>query len=99
MKSSYGRNFSTVAMILLLALTVLGASFQMLVRNYLTANAIAGLTSDAEAIAKLAAAYSVEGSLSNRALRVNLDVASQVTDADVCMLAAKDKENDERVFN
>jgi len=83
MKSSYGRNFSTVAMILLLALTVLGASFQMLVRNYLTANAIAGLTSDAEAIAKLAAAYSVEGSLSNRALRVNLDVASQVTDADV----------------
>ena len=31
MKSSFSRSFSTVAMILLLALTVLGASFQLLV--------------------------------------------------------------------
>ena len=83
MKSSYGRNFTTVAMILLLALTVLGASFQMLVRNYLTSNAISGLRSDAEAVAKLAAAYSIEGSLSSRDFLVNLDVASQMSDADV----------------
>ena len=33
MKSSFGRSFSTVATILLLALTVLGASFQMLVKE------------------------------------------------------------------
>ena len=83
MKSSYGRNFITAAMILLLALTVLGASFQMLVRNYLTGNAISGLQSDAAAIAKLAAAYSIEGSLSSRDFLVNLDVASQMSDADV----------------
>ena len=51
MKSTYGRNFITVAMILLIALTVLGASFQMLVKNYLTQNALSDLRSDAEAIA------------------------------------------------
>ena len=83
MKSSYGRSFTALAMILLLALTVLGASFQMLVKNYLTEGAISGLRSDAEAIAKLAAAYSIDGSLSSRDFLLNLDVASQVTDADV----------------
>ena len=89
MKSSYGRNFTTVAMILLLALTVLGASFQMLVKNYLTEQAISGLRNDAEAISKLAAAYSIEGSLSSRDFLLNLDVASQVTDADVVICNEK----------
>jgi len=83
MKSTYGRNFTTVAMILLLALTVLGASFQMLVKNYLTRQAITGLHTDAAAISKLAAAYSIEGSLSSRDFLLNLDVASQMSDADV----------------
>ena len=83
MKSSFGRSFSTAATILLLALTVLGASFQLLVREYLTETTISGLRSDADAIAKLAAAYSIEGSLSSREFLLNLDVASQVTDADI----------------
>ena len=65
MKSSFGRSFSTVATILLLALTVLGASFQMLVKEYLTETTVSDLRSDADAIAKLAAAYSIEGSLSS----------------------------------
>jgi len=83
MKSSFGRSFSTIATILLLALTVLGASFQLLVKEYLTENTLAGLRSDAEAISKLAAAYSIEGRLTSRDFLLNLDVASQVTDADV----------------
>ena len=83
MKSTYGRNFIAVAMILLIALTVLGASFQMLVKNYLTENALTGLRTDAEAIAKLTAAWTRDGSLSSRALLLNLDVASQMSDADV----------------
>ena len=36
MKSSFGRSFSVFAGILLVALTVLGGSFQMMVQNYLT---------------------------------------------------------------
>ena len=83
MKSTYGRNFITVAMILLLALTVLGASFQMLVKNYLTDNALAGLRSDAEAVAKLTAAWSTDTGLSSGGLLLNLDIASQMSDADV----------------
>ena len=83
MKSTYGRNFITVAMILLIALTVLGASFQMLVKNYLTQNALSDLRSDAEAIAKLTAAWSTDEALSRRGLLLNLDIASQMSDADV----------------
>ena len=35
MKSSFGRSFSVFAGILLVALTVLGGSFQMMVQDYL----------------------------------------------------------------
>ena len=82
MKSSFSRSFSTIATILLLALTVLGASFQMLVKEYLTDNAVDALTKDARIISDLAAAYSIDGSLSSRDFLLNLDVASQISDAD-----------------
>ena len=35
MKSSFGRSFSVVATVLLLSLTLLGTSFQMLMKHYL----------------------------------------------------------------
>ena len=82
MKSSFSRNFSTIATILLLALTVLGASFQILVKDYLTETTMSGLKQDAGIIANLAAAYSIDGSLSSREFLLNLDIASQITDAD-----------------
>ncbi len=82
MKSSFSRSFSTIAAILLLALTILGVSFQMLVKDYLTDNTIDDLQSDAAVIANLAAAYSIDGSLSSRDFLLNLDVASQVSDSD-----------------
>ena len=88
MKSTYGRNFIAVAMILLVALTVLGASFQMLVKDYLTDNDLTGLRTDAEAIAKLTAAWSADSGLSSRALLLNLDIASQMSDADVVICDA-----------
>ena len=82
MKSSFSRNFSTAATILLLALTVLGASFQMLVKDFITETTISDLEKDASIIANLAAAYSIDGSLSNSDFLLNLDVASQISDAD-----------------
>jgi ABC-type Fe3+-siderophore transport system permease subunit len=69
-------------MILLLALTVLGTSFQVLVKEYLTDNTVSGLKQDAQVIADLAAAYSTEGSIANRDFLLNLDIAAQVTDSD-----------------
>ena len=82
MKSSFSRNFSTAATILLLALTVLGASFQMLVKEYLTETTVTSLQNDAAIIADLASAYSVEGSLDNQDFLLNLDVAAQISEAD-----------------
>ena len=83
MKTSFSRSFTTAALILLLALTVLGASFQLQVKEYMTDNTIDGLKKDAGIIANLAAAYSIDGKMTSREFLLNLDVASQVTDADV----------------
>ena len=83
MKSSFSRSFTTAAVILLLALTLLGAAFQMQVKDFMTDSTISGLRKDAGVIANLASAYSHDGSLYNREFLLNLDVISQVTDADV----------------
>ena len=88
MKTSFSRNFATAATILLLALTVLGASFQMLVKEFLTDTTISGLQNDAAIIADLASAYSVEGRLDNQAFLLNLDVASQISEADAVICDA-----------
>ena len=82
MKTSFSRTFSAAAAILLLALLTLGASFQALVKEYLTDAAFSDLQQDAEVISRLAAAYSLEGSLSGQEFLLNLHVASQVSDAD-----------------
>ena len=83
MKSSFSRSFFTAATILLLTLSVLGAAFQLQVNKYMEDSTVAGLQQDAAVIANLAAAYSLDGKLTSRELLLNLDVISQVTDADV----------------
>ena len=83
MKSSFSRSFTTAALILLIALTVLGAFFQLQVKDYMTKSTISGLQKDAGVIANLAAAYSLDGSMNSREFLLNLDIVSQVTDADV----------------
>ena len=83
MKSSFSRSFSTAAAILLIALTLLGTSFQLQVNNFLKESTVSGLQQDADVIADLAAAYSINGSLDNRNFLLNLDVVSRVTDADL----------------
>ncbi len=82
MKTSFSRNFSTAATILLLALTILGASFQLQVKDYLMDTTVTGLQKDAEVIASLAASYGAGGNMSDRDFLLNLDVISQVTEAD-----------------
>ena len=83
MKTSFSRSFFTAATILLLALTVLGASFTLQVSRYMEDTTITGLQQDSSIIANLAAAYSIDGSMSSRELLMNLDIISQVTEADV----------------
>ncbi len=88
MKTSFSRSFSTIASILLLSLLVLGASFQMLVREYLTETTISGLQQDAQIVADLAASYSVDSRLSSRDFLLNLDVAARVSGSDAIICDA-----------
>ena len=89
MKSSFSRSFTTAALILLIALTVLGASFQLKVKDFMTNGTVNGLQKDAGVIANLASAYSQDGSMNSREFLLNLDVISQVTDSDVIICDAK----------
>ena len=89
MKTTFGRTFSTAATILLLALLLLGTTFQYLVQDYLNKNTMADLRKDADLIANLASAYSIEGTLNNRDFLLNLDVASRISDADAVVLSTR----------
>ena len=82
MKTTFGRTFSAAATILLLALLLLGTTFQYLVQDFLTKNTISELQNDAEMISNLASAYSIDGSLTSRDFLLNLDVASKVSGSD-----------------
>ena len=88
MKTSFSRSFSTIASILLLSLFVLGASFQMLVKEYLTETTVSGLQQDAQVIADLAASYSIDNKLSSRDFLLNLDVVARVSDSDAVICDA-----------
>ncbi len=83
MKSSFGRSFSTAAAILLIALILLGTSFQLQVNRFLTESTVSGLQQDADVVASLAAAYGVDGDLHDQDFLLNLDVVSRVTDTDM----------------
>lgn len=85
MKSSFSKNFYTGAMILLLSLTVLGASYQQLVKEYLTDTTFTRLERDAGTISHLAASYaSEEGELSTDSM-FNLNVVASLSDSDIIL--------------
>ena len=91
MKTTFSRTFSTAATILLLAVLLLGTSFRLLVKDYLTDNAFAALQKDAEVISNLATAYSIEGSLSGKEFVLNLNLASQISGSDAVICDASGK--------
>jgi len=90
MKTTFSRMFSTAVVILLVALLLLGILFRLLVKNYLTDNAVDGLQNDAQVVSKLAEDYMSNGS-SYIDFLLNLDIASQVSGADavICNSAGK----------
>ena len=82
MRSTFSRTFFSAAMMLLMAMLLIGTSFQALVRNYLTEQAMEGLKNDGNAISALASAYYTEGTLNHEDFLVNLSFVSQVSQAD-----------------
>ena len=89
MKTTFSRNLTTTAIILLLALVLVGTTFQALVRDYLTDNAVGQLQQNSSSLADLAAAYCSDGSFSSREFLVNLDVVSEVTGTDAVICDAR----------
>ena len=69
-------------MVLLMAMLLIGTSFQALVQDYLTDQALEGLKNDGNAISALASAYYTEGTLNHEDFLVNLSFVSQVSQAD-----------------
>ena len=82
MKTTFSRAFFPAAIVLMAALLLVGAAFQLLVRNLLTRQIEDGLQKDCAAITDLAAAYYTGGSLSTQDFFVNLSIATRVSDAD-----------------
>jgi len=89
MKTTFSRTFSATLIILLLALVLVGTSFQALVEDYLTETTVDELQKNGTAIAGLAAAYHSEGSIINQDFMVNLDVAGEVTGSDLIICDAR----------
>ena len=82
MKTTFSRQFVTTAVILLLALLLLGGAFRVLVNEYLVRTATGQLLTDANAIADLTASYDAVGRLYDEGLRTNLILSSTVSGAD-----------------
>ena len=86
MKSTFSRIFFSAMLILLAALLAVGVSVQLLVKDFLTSQALNDLYADAEQLSALASAYHAQNRLLSDEFMVNLSVASQAsgTDAVIC---------------
>ncbi len=91
MKSTFGRTFSAVAIILLAALLLIGISFQLLVKDFITARAVEGLKKDAAVIAELVQAYSSDHQISSRDFNIAMTAAAAVSEADAVVCDANGK--------
>ncbi len=91
MRTAFGRLFSAVAIILLTALLLIGVSFQVLVRNYLTERTVEDLRTDAQSVAQLVQTYWEEDSVSSRDFHIALTMATKVSGADAVICDAKGK--------
>ena len=82
MRSSFGRNFLSASLILLLTLILLGSAFQQLTDNYLTDFTFRRLDENADTISRLATSF-VTGDGERREFLINLDMASRLSGADI----------------
>ena len=87
MKTTFSRTLSTTVIILLLALILVGTSFQILVKDYLTDSTFSELEKNSLVISSLASAYHSDNMLDVREFMVNLDIAGQVSGADFAIFS------------
>ncbi len=89
MKTTFSRSFIVYAVILLAALLLVGVSFQLLVRNFLTERVFEDLKADSTAVAKIAGAYYTNSQLKTKDFLVALSVAESVSGNDTVICDAR----------
>ena len=91
MRSTFSRIFVTIAVLLLVALLLIGVSFQFLVKDYLVDNTVEELRNDGKVIAQLVRSVYDDGFTSGRDFNIALGVASSVSghDAVICDAGGK----------
>ena len=88
MKTTFSRTFTAAAVVLLAATLLIGISFQMLVKDYLTKQTMASLKNDGECIAELVLAYGAEEYMTGRDFHIALSTATRVSGADAVICDA-----------
>ena len=88
MKSTFGRLFTTLCLILLASMVLVGVAFQWLSSRYLTNQAITSLQNDGKVIASLVRACYADNSFSNQDFYMALTVANSVSGADAVICDA-----------
>ena len=89
MKTTSGRIFLTVTMILLLSLLSVGLLLRSLTEDNLTDHTFDRLEDDAKVISELAASYYTDGKLTTMGFLMNLDVACKVSQSDAVICNAQ----------
>ena len=82
MRTTSGRIFLTVTLVLLVSLASVGLALRSMIKDYLTDNTFRQLEHDAEVVSQLASSYYTEGSLTTMDFLINLDVASKTSQSD-----------------
>ncbi|MBE6916430.1 MAG: HAMP domain-containing histidine kinase [Ruminococcaceae bacterium] len=88
MKSTFSRLFTTLVLILLAAMILIGITFGWLLNRYLTQQTISSLKNDAQVIAQLITASHSDQNLSDQDFYVALTVAVSVSGADAVICDA-----------
>ena len=83
MRSYFSRIFIPGILLLLAALTMVGAFFQVLVREYLTETTLDEMKANSRTISRLASAYYIEDMLSGHDFLVNLSLTANISGTDM----------------
>ena len=89
MKTTFGRTFLLVTVVLLVALLSIGVFLRSLLRGYLDETTFDRLEKDAHTISQLASGYSRQNALAGQEFFTNLNVVSHVSEADTVICNAK----------
>ena len=88
MKTTFGQTFTTIAVILLVALLLVGIAFQVLVKNFLTERTVEELKRDGQVLSNLVSAYYDGQNVSVRDYHIALSAAANISGADAVVVNA-----------